>query len=180
MPGLHVGAQLAYEGGRSTGESEFLRRHELSTVPQGVSLGLHLEWDHLFGPMPVTLLLRTRSHTDAGRGHEADLRLSAGFFQAAGFAAGVFTQARWADSKAVRSIYGVDAPTAARTGLAVFQPGGGWLNVGAGLLGSWILTPSWMVVGSLELRRLRGDAAQSPLAERRTHTYASTGVAWRF
>src|SRR5713226_2642442 len=36
-PGLHAGAQLAYEPGRKASESDFLRNHSLSDVDLGVS-----------------------------------------------------------------------------------------------------------------------------------------------
>src|SRR5436190_12323675 len=67
-PGLHAGAQLAYEPGRNASESDFLRNHSLSDVDLAVSVGVHLEWDHRFGPMPITLLARARRHTDSDRG----------------------------------------------------------------------------------------------------------------
>jgi outer membrane scaffolding protein for murein synthesis (MipA/OmpV family) len=48
------------------------------------------------------------------------------------------------------------------------------------LLWSVDLSPDWIVVGNMESRHLRGDAARSPLAERTSNYYASAGVAYRF
>jgi len=42
------------------------------------------------------------------------------------------------------------------------------------------LSREWIVVGNLEARRLHGDAARSPLAERASNHYASASVAYRF
>jgi outer membrane scaffolding protein for murein synthesis (MipA/OmpV family) len=50
----------------------------------------------------------------------------------------------------------------------------------AGVLGSLDLGRHWLVVGSLELRSLRDEAALSALAERRSNRYASAGLAYRF
>jgi len=93
-PGLHAGAQLAYEPGRKTSESDFLKNHSVSDVDPGASVGVHLEWDHKLGPMPITLLARARQNIDADLGAQADLRLSAGVFHGGRFSVGVFTAIR--------------------------------------------------------------------------------------
>ena len=178
--GLHAGAQLAYEPGRSASESDFLVSHDVASIRRGASWGLQLEWDHVFGPMPVTLLMRVRRHTDTDLGTQADLRLSAGVFHAGAVSAGVFTQAIWANATATRARYAITPQQSAQTGLATFDADGGWLSASAGLIGSIDLGPDWTVVGSFEGRRLLGDAARSPLAERRTNHYLGLGIAHRF
>jgi outer membrane scaffolding protein for murein synthesis (MipA/OmpV family) len=179
-PGLNVGAQLAYEPGRRASESDFLESRNGANIKRGASLGVHLEWDEKLGPVPLTLLARARKHIDSDLGTHVDLRLSAGVFQSGRFAAGVFTQAIWASAKAADAYYGIAAQQSATTGLPVFQPGSGVVNSSFGLLWSVDLAPKWVVVGSLERRRLRGDAARSPLAERTSNSYVSAGLAYRF
>jgi len=179
-PGLHAGAQLAYEPGRRTSESDFLRNHNVSGLDRGVSLGLQVEWDHKFGPVPVTLLVRARQHTDSDRGAQVDLRLSAGVYRGGPVAAGIFAQATWANAKAAGSFYGITPQQSAATGLPVFDAGSGWLFGSVGLLWSIDLGRDWIVVGSMEARRLHGDAAQSPLAERASNYYVSAGIAYHF
>ena len=178
--GLHAGAQLAYEPGRRAGESDFLVRHDVASIHRGASLGVQLEWDEVFGPMPVTLLMRVRRHTDADLGTQADLRLSAGVFHSGAVSAGVFTQAIWANANATHARYAITPQQSADTGLATFDAGSGWLSASAGLIGSIDMSRDWTVVGSIEGRRLLGDAAHSPLAERRTNPYLSLGIARRF
>ncbi len=180
LPGLHGGVQLAYEPGRATSESEFLKSHGVSAVDRGASLGAHLEWDHKFGPVPITLLVRTRQHTDSGRGAQADLRLSVGAYRSGRFAAGLFTQATWADAKSTGSFYGITPQQAVATGLPAFGARGGRLFGSIGLLWSVDLSHNWIMVGSMESRRLQGDAARSPLAERRSNYYGSAGLAYRY
>jgi outer membrane protein len=180
MPGLNVGAQLAYEPGRQSGESAFLESRNVADVKRGASIGLHAEWDTRFGPVPVTLLGRVRRNIDADLGTQADLRASVGVFQRGRFAAGVFGQAIWADAKATQAYYGIGAQQSVVTGLRAYQPGSGLLNTSVGLLWSVEIDPKWVVVGSLERRRLRGDAAGSPLTERRSNNYVSAGAAYRF
>lgn len=179
-PGLHAGAQLAYEPGRKTSESDFLNIRNVSGINRGASVGVHLEWDHKFGPMPITLLTRARQHTDSDRGAQVDLRLSAGVYRSGRVAAGVFTQATWANAKSAGSFYGITPQQSAVTGLPAFRAGSGWLFESFGLLWSVDLSRDWIVVGSMESRRLHGDAARSPLAERASNYYASAGIAYHF
>lgn len=180
MPGLYAGFQLAYEPGRQSSEAGFLESHNLANIRRGASVGLQMEWDSKFGPVPVTLLGRVRKNLRSQLGTQLDLRLSAGLFRGGGFSAGLFGQAVWADAKATRAYYGIEPQQSASTGLAGFEPGSGWLNTSAGLLWSVDLTPKWVAVGSIERRRLNGDAARSPLVERRTNGYVSAGAAYRF
>ena len=179
-PGLHAGAQLAYEPGRQTSDSEFLENHAVLDIGRGASVGVQFEWDHRFGPMPITLLARARKHTDSDLGVQADVRLSAGVFQSGPIALGVFTQATWASAKSTAAYYGLTPAQSASSGLPAFSTGSGWLFASVGLLGSLDLGPRWVVVGSLEARRLRGDAAASPLTERVSNHYVSAGLAYRF
>lgn len=179
-PGLHAGAQLAFEPGRKASESNFLRSRGASDVDLGGSLGVHLEWDHKFGRMPIALLARARQHTGSDRGAQADLRLSVGIYQSGRFSAGVFTQATWANAKSTGSFYDITPQQSAAAGLPAFSAGSGLLFASFGLLWSVDLSPAWIVVGNMESRHLHGDAARSPLAERGSNYYASAGIAYRF
>ena len=180
VPGLHVGAQLAYESGRKAGESAFLKNRNVADISRGASWGVHAEWDHKFGPVPITVLARARQRTDTDLGAQFDLRLSAGIFQSGAVAAGVFAQSTWANAKSTSTLYGVTQPQSVATGLPQYGAGSGWLFGSAGLLWSVTLHPRWMVVGSMEVRRLQGDAAHSPLVERSTNHYLSAGLAYRY
>jgi outer membrane scaffolding protein for murein synthesis (MipA/OmpV family) len=180
VPGLHGGAQLAYEPGRQASEADFLKYRGVTDIDKGASVGLHLEWDHKFGLVPIALLVRTRQRTDADRGAQADLRLSVGAYRSGPFSAGIFTQATWADTKSAGTFYDITPEQSATTGLPAFHAASGWLFASFGVLWSVELTSDWIVVGSMESRHLRGDAALSPLAERSSNDYASAGLSYRF
>jgi len=179
-PGLHAGAQLSYEAGRRSGDADFLERRGVASIARGASVGVHAEWDASAGPVPVALLARLRRHTDTDLGLQADLRLSAGVLRSGPLGAGVFMQGTWSDRRSAAAYYGITPPQSASTGLPVFAAGSGWLSTSAGLLWSVDLGTEWVLVGNLEARRLRGDAALSPLAERRWNHAASAGLARRF
>ncbi len=178
--GLHAGVQLSYEPGRRSGDADFLAGHGLATIGRGAALGLHAEWDTAVGPVPITLLARGRRHTDADLGTQADLRLSAGVLRSGPLAAGLFAQSIWADAKSSSAFYGITPQQAASSGLPAFSAGAGWLSASGGVLWSFDLGSEWVAVGNLEAKRLRGDAARSPLVERRWNHTASVGLARRF
>jgi outer membrane scaffolding protein for murein synthesis (MipA/OmpV family) len=178
-PGLHAGAQLSYESGRRSGDADFLERRGVASIGRGAALGVHGEWDASIGPVPLALLARMRRHTDSALGTQADLRLSIGVLRSGPLAAGVFTQATWANARSTAAYYGITPQQSAATGLPTFDAAGGWLSTSVGVLWSVDLGPRWMAVGNLEARRLRGDAAHSPLSERTWNHAASAGLAWR-
>ena len=169
-PGLAVGAQLAYEAGRERSESNFLSNNNVPDIDWSASAGIHAEWDTKLGPAPINVLGRIRQNIDRDRGAQADLRLTAGVYGSGGVQAGVFTQATWANRQSNRAYYGQPG----------FDPAGGLLFVSLGVLGSVDLGQHLVLVLSLEHRRLQGDAARSPLAERTSNHYASAGVAYKF
>jgi outer membrane scaffolding protein for murein synthesis (MipA/OmpV family) len=179
-PGLNAGAQIAYEAGRLTSESDFLRNRNLPDINPGASFGLHIEWDGKLGPAPVSLLARGRQHMNFDHGARADLRLTVGIYGDERVLAGVFVQGTWANAKSGQSFYGVTQQQSAATLLPPFEAQSGPLFASIGLLGSIDLGREWLAVGSVEGRRLQGDAAHSPLAERTSNTYLSVGLAYRF
>jgi outer membrane scaffolding protein for murein synthesis (MipA/OmpV family) len=179
-PGLHLGAQVAYEGGRIASEAEFLASRNVPDIKAGASAGVHAEWDYHLGPVPTTLLLRARQLVDTDRGTQADLRFTAGVYGGGAVSAALFFQGTWASAKSNQSFYGVTSELSASTGLPAYAPGGGLLYTTGGLLWEVDLSKSWIVVGNLEARRLQGDAARSPLVERPTSRYASASLAYRF
>ena len=179
-PGLHAGAQVAYEPGRKSSESAFLETRGVPDVDRGASIGAQVEWDHTFGIVPITLLGRVRRHIDSDRGAQADVRLSVGILKAGRLGMGLFTQATWGSSDALRSLYGITPPVSAATGLRAYTPGSGLLYSSVGVLWSYDITSRWIAVGNFELRHLGHEADASPLAERSTNHYLAAGVAYRF
>jgi outer membrane scaffolding protein for murein synthesis (MipA/OmpV family) len=178
--GFALGAHLAYEGGRTSDESDFLAARNLPDLHPSASLGVHAELKKDIGPMPVIALLRYRQDIDDERGAQADLRLTAGVFSGGGLNAGVFFQTTWADDEASQFYYGITPQQAAISGLPAYSPQGGQLFNAVGVLGSYALTPRWLLLGSFELRRLRGDALGSPLVQTDDSRYASLSLAYVF
>jgi MipA family protein len=179
-PELHLGAQLAYEGGRISSEAEFTASRNVPDIKPGASVGVHAEWDERIGPMPVSLLARARQFADTDRGAQGDLRLAAIVYGGGAVTVSLFFQGTWASAKSNQSFYGVTPDVSASTRLPVYAPGSGLLFTTGGVLWGVDLSRSWIVVGNLEARRLQGDAAASPLVEQPTSRYASASLAYRF
>ena len=148
-----AGAQLAYEDG------------PLGEHP-GASLGVHAELEGSLGPAPVTSVFRIRQFLSNGKGWEADARVNIGVYEGHGFAAAVYGQATWASEKVFNSYYAVNDS--------------GLLFAALGAYGGYELTPKWLLLGSVEERRLGSAAVPSPYVERRSAFYGSLGVAYRF
>lgn len=155
LKGLSLGAQLAFEEG-----------NDRTGLDPGASFGVHLEWDTQLGPAPVSILARGRNHFDTDRGAQTDLRATVGVYGRPGLFVAVFGQATWATEEWVRSYY---------TGGS-----GGLLFTALGVEGAYDLSSRWVLVASLQGRRLHGDAADSPITERKTNAFASAGIAYRF
>jgi outer membrane scaffolding protein for murein synthesis (MipA/OmpV family) len=151
--GLDVGAQLAYEPGP--------RDHD-----PDASLGVHVEADHTIGIVPVNGLLRLRQHLKSDRGVELDARANVGVYRGHGFTAGLYAQATWASEKHFESYYDVHES--------------GLLTTRLGAFGAYDLAPRWIVFASIDERRLSDEAMKSPIAQRRSGTYASASLGYRF
>jgi len=168
--GFRLGGQVSYEEGRKKSESGFLRDNNVPDIGVGASLGLHAQWDGKVGPAPVVLVARWRQQLQSDRGSQTDARATVGVFQAGGFQAGIFGQATWGTQKSVRTYYGAPG----------FDPAGGLMFVSAGLLTSYDFARRWSLIVTLERSRLQGDAARSPLAERKSNSTAVAGIGWQF
>ena len=168
--GLNAGLQLAYESGRRTSESNFLRRENAPTIEATASIGPHLEWNGQLGPVPLSVVARLRQAVDPDHGGQADLRLTVGVLDKHRFQAALFGQGTWADAKSVRLFYGAPG----------FDPGGGLLSTGLGVFGLYDLSRRWLLMASVEVHRLHGDAAASPLTEKRSNYYLFAGPAYKF
>lgn len=179
-PTWTVGAQLTYEPGRRTKDSAFLISHNVETLDPGAGLGVHVEWDDKVGRAPLNALLRWRQHLDTDQGAKADLRFTVGVLDSHGIRAGVFTQLTWSSAKASQSYFGVTPAQSSATGLPVYAAGAGLRYGAVGVLAAYDLSRHWVVLGSVEIHRLAGDAKDSPYTQDPTNFYGSLGLTYRF
>jgi outer membrane scaffolding protein for murein synthesis (MipA/OmpV family) len=178
--GVVFGGQLAYEEGRITGDSAFLKAHGFEDLRASVSLGLHAEGDWTIGPVPLNALLRYRHDVDADNGAQADLRVTAGILDWHGTRAGWFAQLTWGDAKSTQRYFGISAQQAVTTGLAPYNAGAGIRSLQTGLVGDVDLARHWIGLWGLSLQQEQADAGDSPIVQQRTTWSANAGVAYRF
>jgi outer membrane scaffolding protein for murein synthesis (MipA/OmpV family) len=179
-PSLRVGLIAAFEPGRRASGVDALAARGVPDRSAGLSYGPSMEWLGTAGPAPVSALARLRLHADADRGSQADARLTVGLAQTDRLRLGGFAQLTWADALSMNDAFGVDAALASRSGLPVYEAGGGLRQASAGLLGTWRLTPAWALAGTLEARALGSAPGGSPLVSRRGSVAAVLGVIYAF
>ena len=85
-----------------------------------------------------------------------------------------------ADSRYMRSYFGVSAAESARSGHAIYSPGAGLRDVGASFGLRADLGPHWVGYANASGLRLLGPTLDSPLTRGRFGWSTSVGLAWRF
>lgn len=83
------------------------------------------------------------------------------------------------DAQNLRSYFGVPESAVAASGKPAYNPGAGLRDLHAGVSFTRPLSKHWFAFGGAGASRLLGPAADSPLTQQRTGTYANFGVAWR-
>ena len=86
----------------------------------------------------------------------------------------------WADSQYTRTFFGIDAGQSARSGLPTHAAGSGVNLVRFSLGADYRFTPAWSVGLHLTAASLRGDAADSPITERKTQNSCGLFGSYRF
>ena len=87
--------------------------------------------------------------------------------------------ANWADAQRMRSYYGVSDAASLRSGLPVYRPDAGLLDLHAGTGITIAFAPRWIGFASVGGSRLQSEAAASPLTRNRSAVSASVGLAYR-
>jgi MipA family protein len=86
----------------------------------------------------------------------------------------------FADRRYMQSYFGVTAAQSLRSGLRAYRAEGGLKSYGLGLSADLPLDRQWTLFGSASVERLAGDAADSPIVERRVQPSLAIGVAYTF
>jgi outer membrane scaffolding protein for murein synthesis (MipA/OmpV family) len=180
--GLHLGLQLAYEEGRNTDDSDFLKRHHVATLDSSASFGGFLQYETDIGPAPIDLLARYRKDVDDERGSQFDLSATVGVYGGDNKPLNieVYAQTTWADAKSLRTFYGQTAAQSAVTGLATYTPSSGFLNNQIGIYVAYNLTPKWLLIANAEEHQLLNAAKNSPLSEVQYNNTVTLGIGYLF
>lgn len=178
--GFAVGSQIAVELGRDSQDSDLLNQLQMPDIPHGLSLGMHLEHSTSIGPAPLYSLLRVRKRSGPDRGALADFRMELGIFGTDTLGLQTYVQATWGDSDAMNSDFGIKPLNASNINSQAYVAAGGLRDTVIGLAGKVDIADDWMLVASVERKRLRDQAAASPIAQKPDSTIITAGVLHRF
>lgn len=91
--------------------------------------------------------------------------------------------ATYADDQYNQTYFGIDADNALRSGFSTYDAKAGIKDVSFSTTLTYALTKQWAVTGTVGVKRIMGDAADSPIvkdAGSATQGFFSTGVVFRF
>ncbi|CAJ0807998.1 MipA/OmpV family protein [Ralstonia flaminis] len=86
----------------------------------------------------------------------------------------------WTNGQYMRTFFGVNGGQSAASGLPVFATHAGVRDIHFNAIVTCKLDDRWTANGSLTVARLRGDAADSPITQRRQQTTAMASLTYRF
>ena len=96
------------------------------------------------------------------------------------FILGAEAKATVADDNHMKSYFGVNSRQAARSGLPDYKAEAGLKRVDVSASATYMLSQNWLVRGEAGVGFLTGDAADSPIVEKKTQPSASIFVGYKF
>lgn len=169
-----LGASVGYDFGRDEDDGDRLNGlGEIDAAVRlrvfvGTSVGpvdMQLSVQRTIGGVDGTTVSLSVSHTWA---LTSDLRLR---LSAAG---------DWGDENYMSGYFGVSSQQAARSGLPRYDISSGVKSVSLSTNALYSLSPNWLIVGSLGIKQLLGDTADSPIVETELQPFGALGLLYRF
>lgn len=159
---LQIGPLVRYQFGRDEDDSDDLRG--MGDIDAAIELGGFITYS--IGPWSTGLTL-FQDVSDSHDGFTAKFNVEHrhSFGPKLRLRSELYTT--WADESYTETFFGVTATQAARSGMRQYRPEGGIKDVGLTLNLDYSLTQNWGLTGRLGLKRMMGDAADSPLVEDR-------------
>jgi MipA family protein len=144
------------------------RYRGLGDVREALAQNLSLEYEIGDAFIATSASIRLGSRDKRGSTFDADLGYNLPATKS--LFASVGLTARAMDSAYARNFLGVSAQQAAASGLPRFTAQSGVQRAGAFVQTVYRISDDWTAFGRLEATRLRGDAARSPIVERKGQT----------
>lgn len=141
---------------------------------------LRLGAEQRLGPWTVGGRLVSRLARQSQRGSTLDTELGYSLYSGPQGALSSGVSVRWMDGLYARHFFGIDASQAAISGLPVHAAHGGLMSAGLYAQAFERLDANWSGFARLNLQRLQGDAADSPVTRRRLQTTLVLGVSRQF
>lgn len=175
-PQFEAGLNLGMDRGRKESDSSHLQG--LGDVKRSTEAGIFGVYK--IGAASLRLSARTAlndnghggSLINAGAGYRWRLSNDLGLSANAGLT--------WASTDYMQSYFGVSDSQSARSGLARYNAKSGVKDINAGLGLDYMLNLHWMLIGGYRFARLQGDAADSPIVQRRNQHSVFAGASYRW
>jgi MipA family protein len=116
----------------------------------------------------------------AGDGLQAEFGLSAGIPLSEKLTLLTSVSTVWADQNYIRTNFGVSRAGALRSGLAEYEPDAGFKRIDLTVGASYQFNENWVLSGGAGYGWLLGDAAQSPIVEKREQPLAILTLDYHF
>jgi MipA family protein len=167
LEGLTISASLGvnFDSRRAKDDQRY---RGLGDIREALAQNLSLEYE--IGDAFIATSSSIRLGSREKRGSTFDVDLGYNLPAAKSFFASVGLTARAMDSTYARNFLGVNAQQAAASGLPRFNAESGVQRAGTFVQSVYRISDDWTAFGRLESTRLRGDAARSPIVERKGQT----------
>lgn len=162
----------------------WMQGYDDDDVPEGVhgvdsALGARLFASARFKGL-VTTLAATQAVTEKERGLLLNVGVAYPISVTERFKITPSLGASWANGKYMNSYFGIDSSEAAASGLARYEPKGGFKDVTFRINANYRITDSISAVGSIGLTHLLAKAGDSPLVKRQTQPLGLVGMTYTF
>lgn len=140
---------------------------QLDKIPMAPALRWNAELG--LGRLQLQAALSTRlaRREQAGEGSSLELSGDFGLLALPTLQLAVGASAQLMDERLAQAMFGLSAPQAAKLGVPSYQVGEGLVSAGLFARLSYRLNDQWLLRSKLGVHQLQGDAARSPLLQRR-------------
>lgn len=173
---ISVGPILAIGLGRKEGDAA--RLSGTGDIARNLQYGAFMRWHE--GPASASIKFMQSAH--GGYGGHVDLDLAYAVIDTGKDRVSIGAGTQWSNSSAAQTYFGINSQQAANStqGLPEYHPSAGFTSINAKASWEHRFDNSWSMRSTLGVGSLLGDAANSPIVERRTSMFGSVGLAYRF
>ncbi|WP_186093781.1 MipA/OmpV family protein [Burkholderia gladioli] len=175
-PHLSVGPLIGFSIGRKQDDATIL--NGTGDLKNSFQYGAFVHWQADRLGLNVKFLQSARS----GYGNQVTLGASYALLALPRDRVTISTDAVWSNGSAAQTDFGIDGAQAAGSlaHLPVYSASSGFSNVDLRLAYEHRFDAHWSLRASAGVGTLLGDAADSPIVERRTSVFGTLGVGYRF
>jgi len=176
-----LGPMVSYRIGRDSGVDDpvIARMREVDDTAE---VGMWIQYaypDAILGGDRLLLDAEIRS----GDGRLFSLIAGYLFPRAGALQIGLDARATFANDKYMQTNFSIDEDNRARSGLPLYEAKGGFRDLVLGVSAAYDFADNWLVTGRIGVKRLAGDAADSPIVTERgdkTSPYLGIALGYRF